>query len=159
MRPDSRASSAGLATAALAAFAAFILAGCGSTQRSRAAVAHTSTASNAAFKKQCQTAQTQALAILGDTAQLAKASASQSIEDKAVADADALKTTLSTMKATTDDPETQAKLEQYSATMDKFSQSVASFASGDYQAATGQLTGVGTEIGQAITGLQSLCPA
>jgi hypothetical protein len=136
-----------------------VVGGCGGGGGKKATTAHHSTKSKAkqAFTVECLKAQTQALTIAADAGQLAVPNPPSTATNKAVVDADNLKTSLSELKAETPSVSTRIQIDQYISVMDRFQQAVQAEASGDLQAAAAQLTGIGGEFQQVLNGLNSLC--
>jgi hypothetical protein len=87
---------------------------------------------------------------------LGKPNPPSSVTNKAISDADALRTSLNQVKGGLPSGG-QVQVDSYLHTVDQYEQSVRALVAGDYQAALGQLAGVADEFGRMTTGLKSLC--
>ena len=136
-----------------------VLCGCGGSggSNSKSSTSTTTAGTSPAFVSTCSQARIQALGIGLDAGSFSTGHPTNSQENKAASDGDTLSGTLTQLKGETNDPTKQAKIDQYVAVVGRFTQGVRLYSSGDLQGAVAQLTGIGTEFGQMLSGLKSLC--
>jgi hypothetical protein len=139
---------------------AVLLVGCGggsSTSSSSGSGAATNGAAASGKAATCAHIQPEALAVGADAGALARPNPPTSATDKAISDADTLKTSITELKGEISDEGQKAQLDQGLQTMDQFVQAVRAEVSGDIQAANGQLAGVASEYGTLLSSLKTIC--